>query len=244
MGKNAYFDFKTFSVHFSENVFPVGTDAALLGAWICLNYTPTNFPVKALDIGCGSGILSLFLAKEFKGHCTAIDINTKAVEQCQANAIRNALQDKITAEAIDFNVFGQKSSPNSYDIIVCNPPFFEGERVAESAREKARHIAHHFVPSEFMDTCSRLLKVEGQLNIVIPFDQLSTYSILAKQNGLHLHHKALVKGLSNKPIKRVLLSFSKTESLYTKTELIVIEKERKQYTEKVHRLFQPYYLNL
>lgn len=244
MGKNAYFDFKTFSVHFSDNVFPVGTDAALLGAWTCLNYTPTHSPIKALDIGCGSGILSLFIARKFNALCTAIDFNSEAIKQCKANAIRNALQDKITAEAIDFNGFGQINSPNSFDIIVCNPPFFEGEKLAESARQKARHTANHFVPSEFMNVCAKLLNAEGCLNVVIPIDQLSTYSYLAKQNGLYIIQKAFVKGLINKPIKRALISFSKTQPTYTKTELIVIEKERKQYTDKAHRLFQPYYLNL
>lgn len=245
MGKNAYFDFKTFSVHFTKNVFPVGTDAALLGAWTCHNYSqPNALPIKSLDIGCGSGILSLFIATKFNALCTAIDINTEAVEQCQANANRNALKDIITTIAIDFKTFGQQTLPASFDVIVCNPPFFEGESKAESAREKARHIAHHFAPSEFMETCSKLLKANGCLNIVIPVDQLTTYVNLAKQNGLFVSQKALVKGLVNKQIKRVMMCFSKTQPTYIKTELIVIEKERKQYTEKAHRLLQPYYLNL
>ena len=52
------FKFKQFSVAHDRCAMKVGTDAVILGAWAAINH----FPKSILDIGAGSGILSLMLA--------------------------------------------------------------------------------------------------------------------------------------------------------------------------------------
>ncbi len=76
---NPYFKFKRFTVYHDLCAMKVGTDGVLLGAWI--NVTEAE---KALDIGTGTGLITLMLAqRKDKLHIDAIDIDHNAIEQAK-----------------------------------------------------------------------------------------------------------------------------------------------------------------
>ena len=54
------FRFKQFSISQEYSPMKVGTDSVLLGAW-----TPATNPTYILDIGAGTGVLSLMMAQRF-----------------------------------------------------------------------------------------------------------------------------------------------------------------------------------
>tara|TARA_B100000579_G_scaffold365377_1_gene324696 strand:- start:363 stop:923 length:561 start_codon:yes stop_codon:yes gene_type:complete len=85
-------------------------------SWMVCNYLPNELG-SALEIGCGSGILSIHLAK--KGNqVTSIDINPKAVKA----TIFNAKQNQVEIEVLEGNMF-DKVKGRKFDFIVCNPPY-------------------------------------------------------------------------------------------------------------------------
>ena len=88
---------------------------------------------KVLDIGCGSGILSLAAAAA-GAMVTSIDINPIAVAATKENAKRNNLDGSIVALESDLFV---QLNPNvhQFDYVVTNPPFYSGE--ANTIAEKA-----------------------------------------------------------------------------------------------------------
>lgn len=74
---------------------------------------------KVLEIGSGSGIVSIHCALE-GADVTAVDINEKAVEATQRNARRCAVSSRIKAFQGDlFSSLGQKR----FDVIIFNPPY-------------------------------------------------------------------------------------------------------------------------
>lgn len=72
-----------------------------------------------LDVGTGSGVLAIFAAKLNSGSIVAIDTSDAAVQLTKANAARNAVADKIGAEAIGFKAFASRGSINA-DVFLCN----------------------------------------------------------------------------------------------------------------------------
>lgn len=82
---------------------------------------------KLLEIGCGSGFLSLLTAKAGAG-VTAVDINPAAIACTRANAQNNHLR----IEVVHSDVF-KSLAPQSFDILIVNPPFFEGEAKVDSS---------------------------------------------------------------------------------------------------------------
>ncbi len=71
-----------------------------------------------LELGCGSGIISLLAAKK-RANVTASDINQTALEYLETNASKNKLQLKIIYSDLFDNLKNQ-----SFDYIIINPPYY------------------------------------------------------------------------------------------------------------------------
>ncbi len=78
-------------------------------------------PSKILDIGSGSGAISLALAFHFpKSEVLGIDISAKSVALASENARRNKILN-VRFEEIDIKK--EKPLPSEYNLIVSNPPY-------------------------------------------------------------------------------------------------------------------------
>ncbi len=77
---------------------------------------------RALDLGCGTGVLGLTMARRgFQVDC--VDINPEAVRCAAINAERNGLSEQVTAH--HGNLFS--AVDGQYDLITFSPPSFRGE---------------------------------------------------------------------------------------------------------------------
>lgn len=78
---NKSFRFKQFSIEEGTCGMPISTDGVLLGSW-AFSLSPTTI----LDIGCGTGLLSLMCAQRFPhAHITALDIEQSAYQAAEHN---------------------------------------------------------------------------------------------------------------------------------------------------------------
>lgn len=79
----------------------------------------------ALDIGCGSGILSVFLAKNYpKIKLTLLDSHISALESSKLTLKFNNIQARILASDIYSNINYKK-----FDLIISNPPLHQGNKI-------------------------------------------------------------------------------------------------------------------
>ena len=85
------FKFKYFDLINGENIMKPSTDSVILGAWASnMDYT------RILDLGCGSGILSLMLAQQNQNcEVFGIDINLDAVELSNVKIFHPSYNQKI-----------------------------------------------------------------------------------------------------------------------------------------------------
>lgn len=87
---------------------------------------------RGLDVGCGSGLLSLVGASR-GARMVALDINPQAVKATVENARANRLDKKIVP--VQSDLFAHLSPMHrNFDFILCNPPFYKG---------KATDVADH-----------------------------------------------------------------------------------------------------
>lgn len=85
---------------------------------------PTSGPTgRALDMGTGSGVCAVFLARR-GWQVTAVDLNPEAVRCAKANALINRLEERIDVRHGD--LFAPVPDER-FDLILFNPPFFRGE---------------------------------------------------------------------------------------------------------------------
>jgi release factor glutamine methyltransferase len=92
--------------------------------------------IKIADVGVGSGILAVTLAKRLPAaRVTGIDVSGKALEVARRNATRHAVADRI--EWVESDVFAGVPAEREFDIIVSNPPYIttaEMNGLAEDVR--------------------------------------------------------------------------------------------------------------
>lgn len=116
LGETEFFSNRFFV---DENVLIPRQETEELVAWI-ISETNANQKINILDIGCGSGCISISLAKVLPNtKVTAIDISKKAIELAKRNAVENNVQ----IHFIEQNILETNSLTEKYDIIVSNPPY-------------------------------------------------------------------------------------------------------------------------
>jgi 16S rRNA (guanine1207-N2)-methyltransferase len=82
---------------------------------------------RVLDMGCGSGTLSLAAACRAEGvNVLAVDSHARAVECTALGAARNGLGN-ITVE---HSASGPRCAPGTFDVVAANPPYYAGFRIA------------------------------------------------------------------------------------------------------------------
>ncbi|MGV0829498.1 tRNA1(Val) (adenine(37)-N6)-methyltransferase [Empedobacter brevis] len=230
------FRFKQFEIFQDKTAMKVGTDGVLLGAWSNLE-TGDNI----LDIGAGTGLISLMLAQRFpNSRVDAIEIDYDAFLQAKENFEHSIFSERLKIKNTSLQVY---SSDKKYDLIVSNPPFFTvNNSVDFDARKQARQ-QETLTFTELIEKSAKLLHKEGVASFIIPYDQMDVFCEKTAQNDLKLSRIVYVKGNSSSPIKRVLLEFSFQERIVRKEEL-VIERERHQYTNEYISLTKDFYLKM
>ena len=130
---NTYFQFKQFKIEQDKCAMKVCTDSCLFGAWLHVEENVKTI----LDIGCGTGLLSLMLAQKSAAKIDAVEIDASAYLQAKQNIESSIFSNNISIFNEDILQF---SAHEKYDFIVCNPPFYENEKVSETHGEKlAKH---------------------------------------------------------------------------------------------------------
>ncbi len=236
------FKFKEFIVHQDKTAMKVGTDGVLLGAWCDLG----EFPDTILDIGSGTGVISLMLAQRSDAMTIdAVEIDENAYEQTVENFEQSDWGDRLFCYNTSFNEFADEMAEEEeqYDVIVSNPPFYTDDFETENdARNKARFTSS-LAFNDLLSGVSKILSDRGLFSVIIPFKEEASFIELAKKQGLFPKKVCRVRGNETSDIKRSLLSFS-FEKKEVEEEELVIEKERHQYTDAYINLTKDFYLKM
>jgi ribosomal protein L11 methyltransferase len=72
---------------------------------------------RVLDLGCGSGILSILAAKMHAAECLGLDIDLAAIENAKENVVHNGVQETVT---VQFGSMDKVNRIGYYDLVVSN----------------------------------------------------------------------------------------------------------------------------
>ena len=216
----------------------VTTDASLFGAWVG-NQSPSS--EQALDIGGGTGLLSLMLAQKNETKIDIIEIEKECFLQMKLNIENSPWKDRLSCVLNDIIHF---NPPYLYNIILSNPPFHKDQLKSDNSSVNLARHGDDLTLEVLFKKVTDLLKEEGIFYLLVPaYRDLETISI-AEKNGFSLMKTAVVKQSVYHDPFRNMYAFSKNNHSEGIIEEIFIKDNKDQYTPEFIELLKDYYLFL
>jgi len=235
---NSWFQFRQFRIEQDNCAMEVTTDACIQGAW-----TPILPNVKrVLDIGAGTGLLSLMLAQRQPGIIIdAIEYDPDTAKQCADNVSASLWHDRITV--LHGDVRDHKAT-DKYDLIICNPPFFTNSLLGDKEQKnRARHDVS-LSKEELLTAMMANLADNGYFSILLPYPEYQLWKAYATGDGLHEMQSLHVQHKHGAAIKRIVGILSKGPAHHALIQTMVIKNDGDSYSADFKELLAPFYLNL
>ncbi|MEN9399375.1 MAG: hypothetical protein RL632_476 [Bacteroidota bacterium] len=223
------FRFRHFEIRQESSAMKVGTDAMILGA-----LTTANDPQSILDIGTGTGVLTLMMAQKFpNATLQAIDIEPSAVDEARYNAENSPWADRIRVDESDLRDF---QSAEKYELIISNPPYYtKGLVNPDRSKALARHESA--LPFDLLfKKVPLLLTEDGVFWMIAPFSEMETLCAEAERVNLWPNTRIDIFGKEGGAIVRNVFCFSFKRSEYRTHKQLSIRTTNGDYSEEYKAL--------
>ncbi len=231
------FSFKAFHIDDEGCGMPVSTDGVLLGAWADLDGADS-----VLDLGAGSGLLSLMAAQRSDASITAVEIDTAAANACRHNFAASPWADRLCVIEADATS-STALSGEVFTHILCNPPYFEtGPLSDKPGRAQARHTGS----LSFTALCQLFathLSENGVASVILPTESEAAFLQALTHAELYVSRRVAVSTVEGKPPRRLLIAITKTSCQPTETQLAIRDIQG-HYTQAMTELTRDFYLKL
>lgn len=228
------FYFKNFVLFQKNTAMKSGMDSMILGSYIQVGVHVKN----VLDIGTGTGILSLMIAQKSNAQIQAIEIDKSAFADAQYNFENSIWKNRL--HLIHANILDFKDTTR-YDLIVCNPPYFKNGKTSTdlNARQVARNQGQLSLQN-LPEIVAELLTEKGSFYVVLPFSEVEAFIKTALMKGLYLLKSLQIRSYETQAFIRSILVFSFQEVLLQSDVLTIYESTGK-YTEAYKNLTKDFH---
>lgn len=229
------FRFKQFSIDQTGCAMKVNTDGVLLGALITVN-NPTNI----LEIGAGTGVISLMMAQKYRfADIDAIEIEEAAALTANLNFHNSNFQDRLRLIKASFQEFFLNEKSKKYDLILSNPPYFINSlKSASLSKGLARHTGPGFFDELITGAAARLSE-HGSLWLILPVDTLAWIFDSVKKAGLRVQGQLLIHSFPNREAIRCILTLG-FEDVEPNVRKFVIYERQNYYSNEYRALLKDY----
>lgn len=168
-----------------------GTDAYLLYA-----YMKSQRSAHALELGAGTGIISLLcLSKDKFANITAVEIQKSFAELVAENARINSLSHRLKSVCADLrDLKSADVGGKLFDVVFANPPYMQRESGAHNQNDE-KNIARREMCGDIGDFCAgakRLLRFGGSFYVVYRADRMTDLFSAMRQNKIEPKRLTLV----------------------------------------------------
>ena len=220
----------------------VCTDACLFGAWMNEVIARNGLAFSnALDIGTGTGLLSLMLAQENNVEIDALEINENAAKQAIQNIAASPWKNKVIIHNQSLQEF---TTQKKYDFIFSNPPFFEKDLTSSDKNKNAAKHDSTLTLDVLIDFIKNNLAENGYAAILLPFHRKAYTESLLEKHDLFIIEKMQVRQSVRHGFFRTMIFFTNTKEQHSEIKEMSIHDESRNYTEAFGKLLSRYYLAL
>ena len=216
--------------------FRFGVDAVLLANWAKVRRGD-----RIIDLGTGSGVIPLLLAyKKNPDRVVGIEIQAQMAELAQRSVQLNELEERVEILHLDLRKVKDKFPPNSFTMVVSNPPYFplgSGEKNVLDAKTIARHEVYCTV-IDLVAAASYLLGTRGRFIFIHRVERIPEIFHHMALKGLEPKVLRLIQPKPNEEPNLVLIEAVKEARPGLKIERnLVIYDQTGEYTEEVKEMY-------
>ena len=216
--------------------FCFGMDAVLLSGFAAVKEGE-----RALDLGCGTGIIPLLLEAKTRGrHFTGLEIQREMADMAARSVRLNRLEDKIDIIEGDIKEAGRIFGRASFDVVTANPPYMNDSHGLKNP-DLPRAIARHEVLCTLQDVvreAAKVLRPGGRFYLVHRPRRL--IEIITERTGYGLEPKQLkfVHPFADREAKMVLIEAARGgRSLVRVEKPLIVFREQGVYTDEINEIY-------
>ena len=193
-----------------------------------------------LDLGTGSGVLSLMVAQRNKDiHIDAIENHTLTFKECDFNFKLSSFATRLKAIHDDYfkYVFNRK-----YDLIFSNPPFYMED---ESLMKDSNRLAKHGTIEQFRQLgilVGKQLSKNGSFWLVLPYYLHQKIVQIGLFKSFYINKLYLIHSKKDKLNSRVIVSYSFHKKEIVENELVIRNSDN-TYTSEYIKLTKDFHYN-
>lgn len=178
------------------------TDAVFLAAFPHL-----VTQARVLELGCGTGAISLLLAARGAQTVLGVDINPQVVELLHKSIQTNKLEAQVQATLGDIRQYKQLVASEAFDLVVANPPY----RLGGKRRVIGRAACHEedVTLEDFFAAAAYAVKYRGRFALVQLPERFAEAVELGNKYGLQIKRLQWVHAFIHKPAWIFLAEFVK-----------------------------------
>jgi len=219
----------------SEDGYRFSVDALILEDFISAKRLQNG-----IELGTGSGIISILLAKRIADtRITAVELQASLADRAQRNVNMKGVENKVEVLSKDIKALRRVFPTNSFDFAFSNPPYRKPKtgRMSISAE---RAVARHEIEITLQDlikTASYLLKHSGRFYMIYHPFRLTELIELLRKSRLEPKRMRFVHSSAGSEAKMVLIEAVKGSGTWLKIEppLNIYEKET-VYSSEMRRI--------
>ena len=215
----------------------VSTEACILGALVNAKQA-----TRILDIGTGTGLLSLMLAQKSDAFIDAIEIDADAVAQATENVKESPWQQQINIIHDSIQHYSQ-STNKKYNLIVSNPPFYQSHLKSPDTQTNLAIHNDSLSPAELAASVSMLLESDGQFYVLLPEHEGKILQKALEPENIFLHTIIKIHHRAEHRSLRSVFIYKKSMCNTALLEQLIIKDTEDNYTQAFRDLLKDYYLH-
>ncbi|MEW6601882.1 MAG: tRNA1(Val) (adenine(37)-N6)-methyltransferase [Nitrospirota bacterium] len=192
---------------------------------------------RGVELGAGSGIISILLASRLKGpKIIAVEVQKSLAERARRNVGLNNLDGRIEIIANDMRALKKMFPANTFDFVFSNPPFRK-PKTGRLSKYEERAVARHEIEitlADLIKTASYLLKHSGRFYLIYHPFRLAELIEMLRKSKLEPKRMRFVHSKKGDEAKMVLIEAVKGSGTWLKVDppLYLYNKES-EYTEEI-----------
>ena len=222
----------------NKNSLTFGTDAYLLSA-----YLPKKPRAVCVELGVGSGVISLLaLTKKKCHHVYGFEVQEPIADIAKRNAELNGLSEKFTVINKDLRFCSTTDTQKEVDVVFSNPPYMKRDSGKQNENEN-KNVSRHEIFGEINDFCAcakKLLKHGGDFYVVYRPDRMIDLISALRNNNLEPKKLTFIHPNSSTPPSLLLISakLGGKSGLVIDKPVYIYKDGTQEYTEQFKRIYE------